>query len=366
MKRGNKAEKPSNSLFSLRGYIFFFILVSLVSSSNILLLLDSAVLDEQVIRQNALVTFTNILILSLLFTLIDGFRRRWTLERPVNRILSTTRRLTNGEFDARIAPLNIPESMNEFDLIIQEINKMAEELGSVETLRTDFVSNVSHELKTPLSVMRNYGTMLRQPGLPEEKRMEYAREIVGASQRLSDLVSNFLKLNRLENQRIYPKAVVYDLSEQLRESLLAFVDIMDEKGLTLTTEITDDITVAADAELLSIVWNNLLSNAIKFTEAGGQITVRLETDGKDAAVSVADTGCGMSQKTGSRIFEKFYQGDTSHAAQGNGLGLALVKRVIDIVGSEILVESSPGKGSTFTVRLRVDAQRPPQTGGRDS
>ena len=348
MKRKGRLRR---SLFSLRGYFLFFFTVSFVAASSILLLLHSAEMDEQFIRQSAPVTFVYIILLSLLFTLIDKLRRRWTFERPVKRILEATEKLANGDYSVRIKPLHIPESMNELDLIIEGINKLAEELGSVETLRSDFVANVSHELKTPLSVMHNYGSMLRQPGLPEEKRLEYAGEIVNGSRRLSDLISNILKLNRLENQQIYPDAAPYDLSEQLRECLLVFEETLDQNELALHADIGDGITVTADAELLSTVWNNLISNAVKFSDRGGRIDVRLERMDQGVAVTVADTGCGMSADTGAHIFEKFYQGDTSHAARGNGLGLALVKRVIDIVGGEISVKSKQGEGSAFTVWL---------------
>ena len=355
MKRDKYKDRVQHSLFSLRGYFFFVVLVALVSTISILLLLHSAVLDEEFLRQNAPLTLINILALSLLFTFIDGQRRRWTYERPVNRMLKAIKQLTDGEFDAHIEPMHIPESMNEFDLMIEGINKLAEELRSVETLRSDFVANVSHELKTPLSVMQNYGMMLSQPGLSEDKRLEYAGEVVRASRRLSDLVSNFLKLNRLENQQIYPKAEPFDLSEQLRECMLGFEELLDKKELILDADVGDGVMASADRELLSIVWNNLIANAIKFTDAGGQISVHLAKENQGITVTVSDTGCGMSQDTGERIFEKFYQGDTSHAVQGNGLGLALVKRVIDIVGGDISVQSTLGKGSSFTVWLPGDA-----------
>ncbi len=361
MKRKGKESRLRHSLFSLRGYFLFFLTVSFVAASSILLLLHSAILDEQALRQRAPVTFAYIVLLSLAFTLIDKLRRKWSFERPVKKILAATEKLANGDYNVHIEPLHVPESMNELDLIIEGVNKLAEELSSVETLRSDFVANVSHELKTPLSVMHNYGTMLRQPGLPEEKRLEYAGEIVSASRRLSDLISNILKLNRLENQQIYPDAAPYDLSEQLRECLIVFEDALDQKELDLHTDIGDGVTVTADAELLRTVWDNLISKAVKFTDRGGRIDVRLERRDHGAAVSVADTGCGMSPETGAHIFEKFYQGDTSHAVQGNGLGLALVKRVIDIVGGEITVKSKQGTGTTFTVWLHGGAQAQPRS-----
>lgn len=222
----------------------------------------------------------------------------------------------------------------------------------METLRNDFTANVSHELKTPLAVMQNYGTLLQQPSLSEEKRIEYAKTVTDASRRLADMVTNILKLNKLENQSIYPDAGTYDLGEQLCECLLSFESVWEDKNIDINTEIQDEVKITADPELLSLVWNNLFSNAFKFTGPGGTVSVTLRADEDSAAVSVSDTGCGISADAGKHIFEKFYQGDTSHASSGNGLGLALVKRVIDITGGEISVASEVGRGSTFTVRLR--------------
>ncbi len=199
--------------------------------------------------------------------------------------------------------------------------------------------------------MQNYGTMLQQPNLSDEKRIEYAKAVTDAARRLANLITNILKLNKLENQQIYPAAEKYDLSEQLCECLLAFEGAWEDKELEIETDIADGVTVEADAQLLELVWSNLFSNAIKFTEPHGRVAVSLKVDGDDAVVTVSDTGCGISSEVGKHIFEKFYQGDTSHATQGNGLGLALVKRVIDIVGGGISVKSEVGVGSEFTVKL---------------
>jgi signal transduction histidine kinase len=223
----------------------------------------------------------------------------------------------------------------------------------METLRTDFIANVSHELKTPLAVIQNYGTMLQQPNLSEEDRKDYARTVTNASQRLASLITNILKLNKLENQQIFPKKERFDLGEQLCECLLGFENAWEAKNLEIETDMEDGVNVESDPELLSLVWNNLFSNAIKFTEEGGTIGLKLHIENEHAVVEVSDTGCGISPEVGAHIFEKFYQGDTSHATQGNGLGLALVKRVVDIIEGEISVSSELGKGSTFTVRIKA-------------
>ena len=189
------------------------------------------------------------------------------------------------------------------------------------------------------------------PDLPEEKRIEYAKAITDASRRLADMMTNSPKLNRLENQQIYPKSTTFDLGEQLCECLLQYESTWERKNIEIETELAENVMVSADDELLSLVWNNLFSNAFKFTEDGGKVTLALTADEEYATVKIADTGCGISADVGAHIFEKFYQGDASHATQGNGLGLALVKRVVDIMQGEIGVESAVGVGTTFTVRL---------------
>ena len=350
--------RVSRSLFSLRRYLLFFALVSFLVTCCFLLFLRElqASLGEEwgaeALRHAAKITFANVLFLSFLCALIDGIRRKVTVERPVRRILEATQRLTRGDFSVRIQPFHGLDGMNEFDAIINDFNKMATEISGIETLRTDFIANVSHELKTPLAVIQNYAVMLQDPGLPAAQRAEYAGAITAATRRLSELITNILRLNKLENQQIYPQPERFELNEQLRARLLDFEAAWERKGLQIEASLDEAVAVTAERELLSLVWNNLISNAVKFTGPGGHIRVGLEEEGVWAVVTVSDTGCGISPEVGPHIFEKFYQGDSSHTAQGNGLGLALVKRVVDILGGEIGVESQIGQGSVFTVRLR--------------
>lgn len=358
MKRGKVPRRRIRWLFTLRRYIAFFLLMAFVISCCMILFLNMITrstgleFSKAYIEVAAKVTFVNVLWLSLLCTLIDGLRRRFMVDRPVRQIVTAAQRFMDGDFSARIPTIWGVAPGDGFPEIAECFNRMAEELSGVETLRTDFIANVSHELKTPLAVIQNYGTMLQAPGLSEERRVEYAKAVTDASRRLADLITNILKLNKLENQQIYPAAETYDLTEQLCECLLSFEAVWEEKNLDIQTDLQEGVLVEADAELLSLVWNNLFSNAVKFTEPGGAVSLTLKTEGEYVRVQVADTGCGISPEVGKHIFEKFYQGDTSHAAQGNGLGLALVKRVIDIVGGDISVSSEVGVGTTFTVKLR--------------
>lgn len=344
-------------LKSVNHFVSFFLLIAFVLTCCITLFLHTMqasgiVYTRENIALAAKITFANVLWLSLLCTVLDAVRRRITIGKPVRQIAEATEKVIQGDFSVRIDIPKLTVAETGIPLIAEHVNRMIEELAGTETLRTDFIANVSHELKSPLAVMQNYGTLLQQPDLPEDKRLEYAKVIADYCRSLADMVTNILKLNKLENQTIYPDARTYDLGEQLCECLLTFEDTWEKKELEIQTDIEENVLVKADPELLSLVWNNLFSNAIKFTEPGGTVSLRLKADGDRAVVHVSDTGCGISQEAGKHIFEKFYQGDTSHAVKGNGLGLALVKRVMDIAGGDVKVSSVVGKGSVFTVTLR--------------
>ena len=344
-------------LLALKRYLVFFLLIAFLTACCISLFSVTLAksLHVQLSQENlslaAKLTFGNVVILSLLFTAIDFFRRELVIQRSVRHIVQAAQTIVAGDFSVRVKPISRFSSDESFNEIVQCFNRMAEELASVETLRTDFIANVSHELKTPLAAMNNYATLLQAPNLPEEQRVAYAKAIAQRSRQLSRMMTNILKLNKLENQQIYPNCHPYDLSDQLCQSLLQFEDVWESKDIDLDTQIPDRVTISADQELLELVWNNLLSNAFKFTPAGGQVRLCLRQLDQQVAVTIQDTGCGMSPNTQSHIFEKFYQGDTSHATQGNGLGLALVRRVVDICQGSIQLTSAPEQGTTFTITL---------------
>ena len=298
----------------------------------------------------AVIMLGGILALALVCTVIDVARRRVTVDRPVRKILGATDRIAAGDFSVRLEPVHPYGRYDEYDRIMENLNKMAAELSKTAVLNNDFVSNVSHELKTPLAVVQNYAAALKKDGVTDEERKHYADVLEDTAKKLTTLVGNVLKLNRLENHEITPEFTKIDLEESLARAVLKYEDMIENKNLRLECDI-QSAEVYSVEEYLDIIWNNLISNAVKFTDPGGAIKVSLRLVGGKAVVSVADTGCGIDSGTGARIFEKFYQGDTSHAGEGNGLGLALVKKVIDVLGGEIHVESARGKGSVFTVSL---------------
>lgn len=346
------------ALLTLQNFLVFFLLAAFVITCSISLFVSTLQstlhhsFTEEEIASAAKITMVNVVLISALMAAIDYLRRKITVERPVKKITQAANKMIAGDFSVRIKPMSKLSAYQGFNEITECLNKMARELGSVETLRTDFIANVSHEMKTPLAVMQNYSTLLQAPELTEEKRLEYAKGVSDASRRLSEMMTNILKLNRLENQQIFPEVTEFDLGEQLCACLLQFENTWEQSSIEIDTDIAEDVRVAADGELLSLVWNNLLSNAFKFTPAGGKVSLRLTATDSHATVQIADTGCGMTAEVGAHIFEKFYQADGSRATQGNGLGLALVKRVVDILQAQIRVESTPGVGSTFTVTIR--------------
>ena len=340
-----------NSGFSFLGVLIFFLTFAF---SATVIMFAYAIVDEKTngdIKMIALVMLLVILFLSVLCSAIDILRRHLMVDKPTEKILQATEKIANGDFSVRLTPHRRYGKYDQYDEIMENINTLAEALGKSEMLNADFIANVSHELKTPLAVIQNYAAALQTKNLDEQTRMAYAATLQSASIRLATLVANILKLNKLENQKILPEKTTFRLDEQLTQSVLLFEEQIEQKNLTLSCTL-EEIQIFSAEELLEIVWNNLLSNAVKFTNDGGMVGLTLKKAGKNVVVEVSDTGCGISPETGKRIFDKFYQGDTSHASQGNGLGLALVKKVIHVLGGEISVHSEIGKGSTFIVTLK--------------
>ena len=317
-----------------------------------------------------------------------------SITKPILEMSNAARRIAQGDFDIELKENTFAVEIAE---MADNFTMMAHELSATEMLRSDFISNVSHEFKTPLSSIVGYATLLQKPELPDEQRQLYSGKILSSARRLSNLTDDVLLLSRLENQEEEPERSTFSLSEQLRESILLFDRQWAEEDRVLDVDL-EEVDYCGNAELLSHVWQNLISNALKFTEPGDTISVRLrkvepeeqdvtpasgarkkpgphgkagggargkaqagvEAEGAAAGagcvvVEVSDTGIGMNEEECHRIFEKFYQADSSHATEGNGLGLSLCRRIVDLHGGSIGVESAPGEGSTFTVTLPVAA-----------
>ncbi|MDO4363543.1 MAG: HAMP domain-containing sensor histidine kinase [Clostridia bacterium] len=291
------------------------------------------------------------IILVIFYTVWQLVFTRLLIEKPTKEFANASEKVIHGDYSVRIDMDNLRLGSLEFINIADNFNIMVEQLGKVDSLSNDFIANVSHEMKTPLAVIQSYSTLLQNSDLSEEERQEYLNKIFSSTQQLSTLVSNILKLNKIENNQPDIKKERYNLTSQLSQCLLDLENLWEEKNLNIEFDVEDDLYINSDEELMKIVWSNLFSNAIKFTPAEGTISVKSEQIGNRIDITVKDSGCGMTEDTKEHIFEKFYQGDTSHSEKGNGLGLALVKKIIDLTGSDIEVQSEPNKGTAFTISL---------------
>lgn len=363
MKKSNKQALIKESLFP--PYLFAIYMGVLLLMAGIhtgLIVLGNKAGWDEIIQTITPMLYWGIVAVGL--TLFTRKKMKDTYDEPLHNLAKATYQVANGDFSVYVPTIHTQDKWDYLDIMIVDFNKMVEELGSIETLKTDFVSNVSHEMKTPIAIIKNYAELLKADGITDEQRKEYAENIEKASMRLSNLISNILKLNKLENQKIVPETEAYDVCRQLCECILQFEEAWDEKELELEVEVQDAAMVEADESLLELVWNNLLSNAIKFTERGGTVTVKQTSDKNTITVTVTDTGCGMDQDSTKHIFDKFYQGDTSHSKEGNGLGLALVKRVLELLDGNIQVFSKKGEGSSFIVTLPASKVSVIENGGK--
>lgn len=342
-------ERINASLISFRDYLFIFGVVFLLIVGQTFIIMGY--LGQTLPLIGTLSYY--LLGTSLIITILFGVFKKYAYGKPISRIAKAARQITAGDFSARVESLRKDGRKDEIEVLIEDFNKMAEELNSVETLKSDFIANVSHELKSPLSVIQSYTMALKDRNLTSDERDKYADTVIEATQNLSFMVANMLKLNKLENQEIFVVRNRYQLGEQLRRCALFYMESWQAKNIDFHIDV-EDVIVNYDESLLEIVWNNLISNAVKFTEPGGIIELSSALDEEYIYVTIKDTGCGMSVEEVERVFDKFYQVDTSHSTQGNGLGLALVKKVLQIVEGEIIIESSPNTGSTFTVKLKND------------
>lgn len=267
--------------------------------------------------------------------------------KPINDLIHATKEVTRGNFDIRV---EMTDESNELNDLIYSFNHMVKELGSIEMFRNDFINNFSHEFKTPIVSIKGFAKQLQKDDLSKEQRKEFTDIIISESNRLTHMSSNILLLNKYENQEIISSQTRFSLDEGIRNVLVVLEKEWSQKELTLDL-ILDEIDYTGNEEMLSQVWMNLITNGIKYSEEYGILTIRCYEEENRVMVQITDYGIGMSEETASHIFEKFYQGDLAHKSQGNGLGLSIVKRILELCGGTIKVESVFGKGTTFLVSL---------------
>lgn len=294
-----------------------------------------------------LLTPLGAILMLIVFAIMISMRVGTSKLRPINDMVRAMDQVSQGDFTVRVDATDAPSEMR---TLVDSFNSMAQELGSIEMFRKDFINNFSHEFKTPIVSIRGFAKQLERDDLTDEQRKEYAHIIVSESERLANMSSNILLLTKLENQQIVTDREEYRLDEQMRNAVLLLEKQWSAKELELSL-IMDEVTYVGNEEMMSHIWVNLIGNAIKFSPQGGLLEMSCARQGDTVVAVVRDHGEGMDESTQKRIFEKFYQGDSAHATEGNGLGLSLVRRIVDLCGGTIRVDSAPGEGTAFTVSL---------------
>lgn len=341
--------EPKHSLTAiLIAYLLFVLVLSgLLTGGSYLLLFLTGFIPGFLLSHFGMPVL--VILMVILFSMMISVRLGSSKLKPMNDLINAMGKVSRGDFSVRVDGEDIPGAMGE---VVQSFNGMANELGGIEMFRKDFINNFSHEFKTPIVSIRGFAKQLERDDLTEEQRREYAHIIVTESERLANMSSNILLLTKLENQQIITNKTEYRLDEQLRNCILLLEKQWSAKEIDLSLNL-DEITYTGDEEMMSHVWVNLINNGIKFSPVGGVLELSCRKREKQIEVIVRDHGEGMSPETEKRIFEKFYQGDSAHATEGNGLGLSLVKRIVDLCGGKIEVESTLGAGTAFTVLLPV-------------
>lgn len=338
-----------STLLTLVVFVFFILLVTMIITSCVSYLLIWLGILSATDSNELVILFLFVLLFSVVLgTALTSVTGRLFM-RPISRMITATSEIANGNFDVRVDA----SGTEEMKRLAEGFNNMAMELGSVETMRSDFVSNISHEFKTPVVSIRGFARLLKKGDISQEQREEYLDIIISESERLTRLSSSVLLLSKLDSTDNVYEREVFSLDEQLRRVILMLQPQIEKSELALTVNLMP-VKVKSNAEMLQHVWINIISNAVKFSSQNGSITISLAQTGGEAVATIEDMGVGMDEEVQRHIFDKFYQGDKSRSVDGNGLGLALAKRIVELCGGTIEVESEPDFGSVFTVRLPAE------------
>jgi len=350
----NSIKKRFGLTLSLVIFIFFVLLAALMLSVLLVLLLHFVGVLEPWgdVRPDAPQGGAPIggLLAMMAFSVTLGISIAWFFSKkalnPIRKIIEAIHKVALGDFSVR---LDI-HGIYELEELSGSFNKMAHELSTIETLRSDFINSFSHELKTPISSIRGFARLLKDETINNEDKQEYLDIIITESERLISLSENILSLANYENSEIIADVLEIRLDEQLRKAVIQMEPKWVSKNINVSVE-TDEVTYTGNADLIQQVLLNLIDNAVKFTEAGGNIAIKLTNTDDGIRLIVKDDGIGMDEHTKGRIFDKFYQADVSRSGVGNGLGLSIVKRIVDLCGGQINVRSEQYTGSEFEVRL---------------
>ncbi|MBT2293496.1 HAMP domain-containing histidine kinase [Paenibacillus albidus] len=334
--------------FPIYASIAFFIIFVITVFITGLLLILAYVLDlfsEQALQNQTILILITLVSCTVIGTIISAIASKW-MKNIVNKFIKATNHLASADFSERIYLKNPPE----FKILSENFNLMAEELEGINILRNDFINNFSHEFKTPIVSIKGFAEILKYDDLTREERDEYLDIIIEESSRLSTLASNVLHLSKIESQMILTDTQLYNVGEQIRQCVLLLHSKFELKKITLNINV-QDVEMTGNKELLSQVWLNLLDNAIKFNPPKGSIDISMQKQGDSLTFCFKDNGYGIDANAISKIFDKFYQQDTSHATAGNGLGLTIVRKIVELHKGTIVCESALMEGTRFIVTL---------------
>lgn len=337
-------------IFRISFFMIFALTVSNVLAGGIMMILYQTPLKDRLG-----ITPLKLTIIVLIFSYVSSSALSIVINRnvftPLRKLTKLTKQVSDGNYNINTEGItNIFTERTDLGTLVESFEDMTQELSSTEIFRNDFIHNFSHEFKTPIISIRGFANQLYKGDLTPEQQKEFAKIILDESEHLANMSSNVLLLSKLESQEIVSDKENFSLDEQLRTCMLLMEEQWSAKNITIDMDL-DEIEYYQNKDLLYHVWMNLFSNAVKFTGEGGTISVKCHPANDAIYIAVSDNGIGMDDATKNHIFEKFYQGDSSHATAGNGLGLSLVKRIIEMMGGRISVESAVNKGSTFIVSL---------------
>jgi len=329
--------------------VFFLFLITCVFTATIFYIIQGSLLTVDIPLNSTALIGAVALSCVVVGVELTSIASRFIFKR-LDKISEGMREISKGNYKTRVKEKDKKGQISEFGDLERSFNQMATELDGIEIFRNDFIDNFSHEFKTPIVLIRGFAKQMQSEQLTEEQKREYLDIIVSESERLANMSTNILLLSKLENQQIVSDRTDFLLDEQIRNVIILLEEAWGEKNIEFELEL-DEIEYNFNEEMMSHVWMNLFSNAVKFTESGGKISCKLYTENDLVICKISDSGVGMDESTLSRIFEKFYQGDTSHKTRGHGIGLNIVQRIITLARGSIKVESKLGEGSTFTVTL---------------
>ena len=345
------SKKNKKRGFDLRFKLILFVTIELIFIVLIAYGIDAlikSVTQNLILPDDRQIPFiVDLVIISLLVGVFATYGLSVWILKPIRRFGGAISKITEGDFSVRVSTKS---SSSEIQDIYSGFNLMAEELEATEILKTDFISNVSHEFKTPINAIEGYSMLLQDNENLTEEQREYVEKILYNTQRLSSLTGSILLLSKIENQTITTDKSEFQLDEQIRETIVSLEPSWEKKNVDFDVEM-DDISYYGSEKLMHHVWSNLIGNAVKFGPDGGIVRIRLWSDEKNIFFTVEDNGPGLSSEDAKRIFDKFYQADSSHRSEGNGLGLALVKRILTLEGGDISAKNGDSGGACFTVNL---------------